>query len=244
MIPYEAKTRYDIKSITRALGDGFALEDGQTYDFDIRVVRYLAASDHYDQNHYDYYVPYAGSFLLGEPRPFKFDQQDGESKIRVDYRPLISDLDAARDSAFTDFCSALKAAPWLKYVNGENACMELAEVAEKSSDLLSSFCNWTFKPENLLSCSFVFGMNDEAKCLRMFEALRQDLDVGFTLHRNYVYVPREARAKYEDDDYLHFLRISLGYCEGLDVKALRNRLNLYLAECADRILDFIRRNRS
>jgi hypothetical protein len=242
MIPHDAHNRLDPKSIARALGEDYALEDGQIYQFDIRSVRYFPASDHYDPNHYNYYVPYTGSFLVGERRALEFERDTKVDGISIDYRVLKGKVDAARDSAFDDFCGALKEAPWLRFVRGENACMEFVEDFKKSTELLAAF-GGSYRSERLTSCLVVFAMKHAPTCLRMFEELRQDLDVSFFLTRNYVYVPHENRASYDSDDHLHFLEISLSFYENLTSRALRNKLNLYLAESASRIREFIRRNR-
>jgi hypothetical protein len=242
MIPRDSRKRLDPKSIARALGEDYALEDGQMYQFDIRSVRYFSASDHYDANHYDYYVPYTGSFLVGERRALEFERDAKVDGISVDYRILKGKVDAARDSAFEDFCRTLKEAPWLRFVRGENACMEFVEDFKKSSELLAAF-GGGFRSERLTSCLVVFAMEDMPMCLKMLEEFRQDIDVSFFLSRNYVYVPHENRASYDADEHLHFLEISLGFYENLTPHALRNKLNLYLAEGTSRIREFIRRNR-
>jgi len=232
----------DTKSIGRALGDDYALEDGRFYQFDIRTVRYLAASDHYDPNHYDYYVPYNGSFLVGEPRALKFERDAKVDGISIDYRNLTSKVDAARDSAFEDFCQSLKEAPWLRFIRGEIARMEFVEDFKRSSELLAAF-GGSFRSERLTSCLVVFSMEDAKMSLRMFEEFRQDFDVRFFLYRNYVYIPDKNRASYNADEYLYFLEISLGFYENLTWRSLRNKLNLYLTESASRIREFIDRNR-
>ena len=112
---------------------------------------------------------------------------------------------------------------------------------KRSSELLAVFGEGT-KSERLTSCLVVFDMQDAPLCFKMFEELRQDMDVPFFLYRNYVYVPHEDKAVYEEDDYLYFLEISLNFYENLTAQALRNKLNLFLVESASRIREFIRRN--
>ena len=241
MLPQNSRSRFDTRSIARALGEDYALDDGQIYRFDIRTVRYISASDHYDPNHYDYYVPYTGSFLVGERRALELSRDDDIDRISVDRRMLTSNVDAARDLAFDDFCQSLKEAPWLRFVRGENACLEFVQELKRSSELLAVFGEGT-KSERLTSCLVVFDMQDAPLCFKMFEELRQDMDVPFFLYRNYVYVPHEDKAVYEEDDYLYFLEISLNFYENLTAQALRNKLNLFLVESASRIREFIRRN--
>ena len=92
MIPHKSRTRVDPRSIARALGEDYALKDGQMYQFDVRTVRYLASSDHSDPNHYDYYVPYTGSFLVGERRALEFSRDDAVDRISIDHRTMILDV--------------------------------------------------------------------------------------------------------------------------------------------------------
>jgi hypothetical protein len=241
MLPHGSRTRLDPRSIARSLGEDYALDDGQMYQFDIRTVRYISASDHYDPNHYDYYVPYTGSFLVGERRALEFGRDDGIDRISVDRRMLTDNVDAARDSAFDIFCQALQEAPWLRFVRGDNACMEFVQELKKSGELLAVFGEGT-ESGRLVSCLIVFDMEDEEICLKMLEELRQDMDVSFSLSRNYVYVPHEDKASYLSDEYLYFLEVTLNFYENLTPQALRNKLNLFLVESASRIREFIRRN--
>lgn len=241
MVPYDSRSRVDTKSIARALGDEYALDDGQMYQFDVRTVRYISASDHYDPNHYDYYVPYTGSFLVGERRALEFDRDQEISNISIDRRAFTSEVDAGRDAAFADFCDALKGAPWLRFVRDENACMELVQELKKSTELFAAF-GGNFKSERLTSCLIVFDVNDEPMCLKMLEELRQDIDVGFALWQNSVYLPHQEKARYEADEGLYFLEISVRLFENMTTQSVRNKLNLYLAENSARIREFMRKN--
>jgi hypothetical protein len=67
--PTGSKVRVGIDSIKDFLGDGLVLSDGQDYHFDILEDDYWEHSDHYDKDHYDYYVPYIGTFMIGGERP-------------------------------------------------------------------------------------------------------------------------------------------------------------------------------
>lgn len=241
MVPHDARSRIDTRSIARALGDDYALDDGQMYSFDIRTIRYISASDHYDPNHYDYYVPYTGSFLVGERRALEFSRDHEVSNVSVDRHLLTREVDAGRDSAFVDFCQALRDAPWLQFVRSENACMELVQEFKKSNELLAALGD-SIKAERLTSCLVVFDVNDESMCLKMLEELRQGIEVRFVLSRNLVYVPHNEKARYEADEGLCFLEISVQFFENMTPQSLRNKLNLYLVEGSARIREFIRRH--
>jgi hypothetical protein len=68
MVPCGEKPAYSPEQIKKTLGDGYALSDGQHYTFDVRLYEYLPHSDHHDFDHYRYYTPYIGTFLIGFPR--------------------------------------------------------------------------------------------------------------------------------------------------------------------------------
>jgi hypothetical protein len=59
MYPSRTKPALTKAQLASALHDGWALDDGQSYHWDIRFVEYLPVSDHYDRDHYEYYVQYA-----------------------------------------------------------------------------------------------------------------------------------------------------------------------------------------
>ncbi|QMV44007.1 restriction endonuclease [Cohnella cholangitidis] len=68
MYPRGSKPKLSAYSIKKELGDGYALEDGQIYSFDVHVYDYLEISDHFDEDHYNYYQPYVRDFSLGFER--------------------------------------------------------------------------------------------------------------------------------------------------------------------------------
>lgn len=75
MHPHDQKPIYGSIQIAKHLGDGYALEDGQIYSFDVITRSYLMYSDHYDKDHYDYYEPFLYNYQNGIHREL-------ESEIR------------------------------------------------------------------------------------------------------------------------------------------------------------------
>jgi hypothetical protein len=65
MHPHNQEPKYSSKRIAEVLGDGYALEDGQIYSFDVITQSYLMFSDHYDQDHYDFYEPFLYNYQNG-----------------------------------------------------------------------------------------------------------------------------------------------------------------------------------
>lgn len=54
--------------IKLAMRDDWGWNDGQHYRFDVRSVSYNSGSDHYDRDHYDYYMPFLANFFSGRLR--------------------------------------------------------------------------------------------------------------------------------------------------------------------------------
>jgi len=59
-------------AIARTLGDGYALEDGQYYSFDVHLYPYNEASDYNDPDYHTYYEPFLYYFTSGMPRPKQY----------------------------------------------------------------------------------------------------------------------------------------------------------------------------
>lgn len=69
MWPSKETPSTNVRALMRILGDGLVWNDGQFYSFDIKGREYSEYSDHYDPDHYDYYVPEMGTFVVGGSRP-------------------------------------------------------------------------------------------------------------------------------------------------------------------------------
>lgn len=133
MVPHQSSDiPYSEKSLAKALGDGDVLEDGQWYNFDVIKRRYIPTSDHYDPNHYDYYAPYIGSFLIGEGRD-RSTIPDGDRGIIIssydDDDPGVFDssgdiVDAGATRAFQDFMDAARDSIGVPRVSSVNASPE------------------------------------------------------------------------------------------------------------------------
>jgi hypothetical protein len=62
MYPQSEKPVFTRAELATALHDGWALDDGELYWWDVSQVRYFDQSDHYDRDHYDYYTKYLPNF--------------------------------------------------------------------------------------------------------------------------------------------------------------------------------------
>ncbi len=68
MHPHDNDPIYNLEKLEQILGEGNICDWGQMNFFDIKNRTYFKHSDHYDQDHYDYYDDYVGNFVLGYKR--------------------------------------------------------------------------------------------------------------------------------------------------------------------------------
>lgn len=73
MYPQDQNPIITSYKISNLLGDGYVLEDGQSYTFDVISRPYFPYSDHYDKDHYDYYVPHINNFRTGWKREIEYE---------------------------------------------------------------------------------------------------------------------------------------------------------------------------
>lgn len=76
MHPHDQVPIYKSIQIAKHLGDGYALEDGQFYSFDVITRSYLMFSDHYDKDHYDYYEPFLFNYQNGIHRELESERRN------------------------------------------------------------------------------------------------------------------------------------------------------------------------
>ena len=62
-------------------------EDGRFYNFDVRIISYFKGSDHFDPDHYNYYIPYDSYFKRRKER-FRTEREeveyrDGKENLRA-----------------------------------------------------------------------------------------------------------------------------------------------------------------
>lgn len=68
LVPRGDEPELSPDDIRERLGHDYALEDGQSYAFDVLVKETLPYSDHYDRDHYDYYLPHLRAMQWGGER--------------------------------------------------------------------------------------------------------------------------------------------------------------------------------
>jgi hypothetical protein len=73
MLPVKHEPAISQVKLREIMRDEYPWEDGQVHKFDFRLVHYSDTNDHYDADHYDYYLPYISNYYFGTERPGNFD---------------------------------------------------------------------------------------------------------------------------------------------------------------------------
>ena len=105
MYPNDEKPVISSARIAKMLGDGYALEDGQWYEFDVITRPYSKYSDHYDKDHYDYYVPYLHNFNIGWRREINDNVWEERAAAKSELRQEEKNI---RENLFNELVDKLK----------------------------------------------------------------------------------------------------------------------------------------
>jgi hypothetical protein len=119
MRPQNQKPAISRAKLADTLNDGWALEDGQLYDWDINFVKYFPSSDHYDQDHYDYYTRYLPNFLGGtaRDRDHKFEEYWA---TRQEVEEIENTRSRAAKASFDAMEHAFKGLPYIRVLRAVN----------------------------------------------------------------------------------------------------------------------------
>lgn len=249
MVPHDSKeARYSENAIANALGNGDVLEDGQFYTFDVVTRRYYATSDHHDVDHYRYYVPYVGSFLIGEGRD-RSTIPSGDtgivfSSLDEEGDDIIMDgdevVDAGHTRAFEEFRAAVAGVLGLDSLRITNACPEALSLVSggnlrKAWDRYGT--TWNFN-----EASFIVSSVHREKVFRLIEMLDQGPEIMVSCREGWTFVPDDdghaVRSFDPVNERLLFVKFSAPFADSID--EIRNVFNQYFANMAARLND--RRN--
>ncbi|EEH8831350.1 hypothetical protein FVC22_11305 [Salmonella enterica] len=214
-------------NIKHYLGDGYALEDGQCYLFDVKLRSYFQFSDHYDPDHYDYYSPYINNYLYGMKREGNWD--DHEEAYRSD-QELIEKLEACRNVSFEKLAEKFKELDFCRLMRSSNARLEDLDkfhLQRNWSDLISSL---DIETDRFFSAWFIFDVNNVNRFHELVSYIPQHVLYNFRLTRAYIYLPeRDNRSVLDsnDDEYIFELTLSIHPAELNNKFIAREKLNEY-----------------
>lgn len=242
MYPNGEHPNYSSAEIKHYLGDGYALEDGQCYSFDVKLRAYLQFSDHYDLDHYDYYTPYINSYLHGMEREGNWD--DHEEAYRSD-EALKEKLEVNRNLSFNKLTEAFNEIDFLRLMRSSNARVEDLDkfhLQRNWAELLSSL---DIETDRFFSAWFIFEVNDVDKFHELISYIPQHVMYSFRLTRAYIYVPEENNRSVldsDEDEFIFELTLSIHPAELANKFTAREKLNEYFDLAISGIDEFKSKN--
>lgn len=239
MYPRGTSPELSTAEIKHILGDGYALDDGQFYSFEVLLRSYSSSSDHYDKDHYDYYTPYLNSFSRGEERRGEWKDQE-ESYRSLD--ELKDRLDRIRNGPFCELVSLFEGLDCLRLVRSVNAQVEdigRFYLRRNWADLIESL---GLETDRFFSAWLLFEVLDEETFLELITYIPQRVEHNFRLTRAFVYLPEDdgrSRLCSHEDDKLYELTLSIHPACFHDMETARNNLNEYFGKVADGVRKFV-----
>lgn len=240
MYPHKDAPALSTAEIAHILGDGYALEDGQCYSFDIKLNSYLEHSDHFDPDHYDYYIPYINNYSKGFPRLSQFDTYEADEELKAK-------LERLRDETFSTLKAKFSELDFLHIIRAVNAGIEDLDkfhAKRKWSDLIFEM---DIQTDRFFSAWFLFEAKDDKKFHQLVSMLPQHVLYSFRLTKPYIYIPDKngSSSKLSQDDStdnLYELTLSLHPAELGNKFIAREKLNEYFELILKQIDVFISEN--
>lgn len=228
MYPNGSEPEFTTAELKHKLGDGYALEDGQMYTFDVKCRAYLSSSDHYDPDHYDYYNKHMHKYLNGFEREQDWDAyfEAFSSKDALDKYFAVK-----RNEAFKEFSTKISNIDFIRIVRDENASMEYLDrfhMQRSWSELIKSL---EIDSDRFFSIWFLLEVSDEQEFHKMISYFPLEFNCHFRLAKPYIYIPSESGDRSElssDKEVLYELTISLTPMVIANKFIAREMLNKYL----------------
>jgi hypothetical protein len=242
MYPSGSYQAVPAEAIGDLLGDGKVGDDGQMYFFDVRATGYSKSSDHYDPDHYDYYLDSERWTSVGSPRPK--DVEDIEFAIR--YREEVREQEmSARGDQFGRLKAALDKVPFLAVARAVNAHIEDIDkfYARKNWQEITS--KYELDDDHFFSVWFFLRVSDDKHFHELMSKFPQAFETHFRLCKLFAYVPTddgggaELSADEKDDDQYYDLTLSLAPHVVSDALTGRMMLNEYMSRIADAVEAYV-----
>ncbi|OEZ83245.1 hypothetical protein JAB6_28190 [Janthinobacterium sp. HH104] len=208
MYPNNESPTQSSAEIKHALGDGWALEDGQVYSFDVKLQQYSQFSDHYDPDHYGYYMSNMQSYLNGSSRELGWKATE---EAYTSNENLKQKLENERVSVFNNFVSQLADVDCLRVMRSVNSCVEDLDKFHMRRDWAELIGELEIEEDRFFSCWFMFEVSDVKEFLRLITYFPQGYKCTYRLTRVYVCVPDDgsgSAVEFDEDEYLFELTIS------------------------------------
>lgn len=234
MYPAQEKPVIRKSDIKDTLGDGWALEDGQCYSFDVSKVQYHPFSDHHDEDHYDYYLRYAPNFLSGSPRGQT--EWDEYYATKQEVEELVNKQREIKEPSFQNMLEKINALPFVNVLNAWNAQPEELHRFARRRIWTDIMADLDWKRGNFFDAHLRLSVSEEQSFHDFIRTIPQDIGSHFDLARAFIYMPG---GELIDDGAVYNLDLSVSLVGSDNELKARRCLNEYfdqIAEAADNFL--------
>lgn len=228
MYPHNHSPKYSSAQLKGLLGDGYALDDGQLYRFEVLLRTYSEWSDHYDPDHYDYYTPYMRSYLTGTERNREYEEYR-EAIVAND--ELKNSLEKEKKEMFDTLVLKFDELEILKVIRACNACMEDLDkfsIQKNWEDVIEEF---EIDTARFFSSWFFFDVKDENEFHKLISYIPQHINYHFRLTRSYIYLPNDdmsgSKLDWDINEFLYELTLSIHPINVYNKFIARKNLNNY-----------------
>ncbi len=237
MHPHDQNKVISAAKIKHILGDGYALEDGHIYSFDVMSRSYLKHSDHYDPDHYDYYRPYIRDYLYGSERDHDFADYHEQSDAKDE---LERELVIHRNDSFEKLNTKISSLPFVRLVRSCNAQIEDLDKFNLLRDWSELIADLDFETDRFFSAWFLIKTDNETEFHKLISYFPQGIDRHFRLNKAYIYVPDSSgRSELDHEDGLYELTLSIHPAIVTNKFMGRKELNEYFLQITDSVSSFL-----
>lgn len=184
MYPHSEEPKVIPREIKYILGDEKII-NGLFYSFDVISRTYSEYSDHYDKDHYDYYVPFLSTYKWGGERKYS------DKLVSIQKELLFKDeLIAFKDTHYNKIKNIFQSLTFAKLINSYNAEIENMDKFYYLFDWSSLIEELELESDCFFSMKFIFDVSDETSFIKYMELLPQKGYINYRLTRVYVGTPK------------------------------------------------------
>ena len=212
------------------LGDGYSLEDGQVYQFDVITRSYSEGSDHYDKDHYDYYEPFLYNYQNGIERELESDlrRTSWADELAMDRANA-----AFMDDTFNQLTKVFETIDFIRIAHGTNCQIEKIHKFYNYRDWTEIIEKIELKRDLFFTVLYVFIIKDKASFFDLVTYFPQDFFPTYRLTNAVITTPNNKNGGSIidlDDNDVFELELSMLPDISHNSYHVREQLNTYMSK--------------
>lgn len=189
---YPSKSQLCISSseIKHLLGDETIFDDGQFYFFDVYLIPYIEDSDHYDEDHYDYYERHIMSYASGGKRYKNFKELEEED---LSGEILRKKFEKERIESFEKLTNKINSFDFVTILRAKNSDIEYIDRFYALNDWSRVIDEYDIDGKRFFSAWLYLRVTDTDMFYKMISFFPQQIDGNFRLTRPVLFFPTEKQ---------------------------------------------------